>query len=179
MSPKKSVECQVTGLRQRYEYKPISFNTGSDLSLILQGNTGPGGISPVTADLLDFGAAIYQIERQLRRMNTNPLKKSLANEAPAAAGWNGVAIKAAQDALYLLGDAVWELDFQGVYELRYLSTKFLRSRRRNGCLDFGGMDSACGLATTMSDASKTQLVGFYTRQKNLQKTSLRTWASSV
>lgn len=171
MSSQKSIECRIKGFRSRYEYDPISFNTGSDLSLMLEGETGPRGISPLSADLLDFASAVYQIERQLRRKRTSPPEHFVLRmrlREPQA--WNDNAIAAAQDALYLLGDATWELDFRPG-----LRTSIPKHQRANGnmpeqvALFSGGMDSTCGLTTIRTEAAKTQLVSFYTRQKTLQK----------
>jgi len=109
MSQRDSVECQVEGLRERYEYEPISFNTGTELSLTLAGETGPRGVSPISADLVDFAAAVYQIERQLRRKNTSPPERyALRMKLRQPQAWNEEAIAAARDVLYLLGDAVWD-----------------------------------------------------------------------
>jgi hypothetical protein len=171
MSQRDSVECQVEGLRARYKYEPVSFNTGTELSLSLAGETGPRGVSPISADLVDFAAAVYQIERQLRRKNTSPPERyELRMKLRQPQAWNEEAIAAARDVLYLLGDAVWDLDFRSG-----LRAPILDHRPTNGskptqvALFSGGMDSACGLATINKEAPNTQLVSFYTRQKKLQK----------
>jgi 7-cyano-7-deazaguanine synthase in queuosine biosynthesis len=171
MSRRNSVECRVEGLRSRYEYEPISFNTGPDLNLVLEGETGPEGISPTSADLLDFAAAIYQIERQLRRKSTSPPERfTLSMQLRNPKAWNDEAIAASQDILSLLGDAVWELDFKP--GLRAPVPEHQRDGRRKPkqvLMLSGGMDSTCGAATIKTEAAETQPVSFYTLQKGLQK----------
>jgi len=171
MSKKKSIECRVEGFRSRYEYEPISFDAGTDLSLTLEGETGPKGISARTADLLDFAAAIYQIERQLRRKRTSPPERfTLSMQLREPRAWNDEAISAARDALYLLGDAVWDLEFKPGLRSAVPKHQPAKGRAPNRVVLFsGGMDSTCGLATTKSEAPATQLVSFYTRQKTLQQ----------
>jgi len=172
MSPKKSVDCRIQGFRARYEYEAIAFNIGRDLSLIPQGKIGPKGISPVAADLLDFAAAIYQIERQLRRKNTSPPEHfTLDMQLRDPKAWNGDAIRAAQDALYVLGDAVWDLNFTPGLRVPSPAPQTGNGQApQQVALFSGGMDSACGLATIHKDAARTQLVSFYTRQKTQQQT---------
>ena len=171
MGSRDSIECSVEGLRSRYEYAPVSFNTGSDLSLVLEGETGPKGLSPTSADLLDFAAAVYQIERQLRRQNTSPPERfALRMRLRNPKAWTDEAVAAAQDILFLLGDAVWELDFSSGLRAP------VPEHRRDGVhkpkqviMLSGGMDSTCGAATIKREAAETQPVSFYTLQKGLQQ----------
>jgi 7-cyano-7-deazaguanine synthase in queuosine biosynthesis len=171
MSKKKSIECRVEGFRSRYKYEPISFDAGTNLSLTLDGETGPKGISAKAADLLDFAAAIYQIERQLRRKPTSPPERfTLSMQLREPRAWNDEAISAARDALYLLGDAVWDLEFRPGLRSAIPNHQPSKERAPKRVVLFsGGMDSTCGLATSKSEARATQLVSFYTRQKTLQR----------
>jgi 7-cyano-7-deazaguanine synthase in queuosine biosynthesis len=171
MRRRKSVECRIQGLRTQYEYDPVSFETGTDLSLVLNGKSGPRGISAVAADVLDFAAAVYQIERQVKRKNTSPPERfTLRMQLRRPDVWTDEAIRAAQDLLYLLGDATWELDLY-----RGLRAPIMTHQAANDkplptqvVLFSGGLDSTCGLTTIKAAAAKTQLVSFYTRQKSLQ-----------
>lgn len=171
MTQQTSVECEAQGLRSLYKYEPIFFNTGTDLNLALEGETGPEGIHPISADLLDFAAAIYQIERQLKIKPTSPPQRmSLRMQVRKPKAWKDEAISAAQDILNLLGNAEWDIKLRG--GLKAPAPDHSRNKRRavkQVALLSGGMDSACGLATLKHDAAATQLVSFYTRQKSLQR----------
>jgi 7-cyano-7-deazaguanine synthase in queuosine biosynthesis len=171
MRERKSVECYVEGLRLTYKYKPVTFNLGSDLSMVLDGETGPRGISPTAADLIDLAAAVFVIERQIRRQNTSPPQHlTLRMQLRNSSAWTDEAVKATTEILRLLGNATWELDLRGG-----LRTSIPKHEPGSGkgikqvVLFSGGIDSTCGLATLQDQISITQLVSFYTRQKSLQK----------
>src|SRR5262249_16630154 len=112
------------------------------------------------------------IERQIKRKNTSPPERiTLHMRLRQPKTWNAEVIAAAQDLLYLLGDAVWELNFYP--GLRAPVPEHQRAEGhaiRQLALFPGGMDSTCGLATIKAQTAETQLVSFYTRQKSLQKT---------
>lgn len=173
MTTQCSVECRVQGLRSEFREQHISFNTGTELSMVVSGRVGPQGISTTAADLLDFAAAVYQIERQLAgRQRTNPparfeLRMQLRNPQV----WNDSAINAARDILHLLGNAVWDLDFgSGLQAPIPAYQQELSHSVTRVVLLSGGVDSTCGAATLSTEPAMTQLVSFYTRQKSLQKT---------
>jgi hypothetical protein len=171
MRRQKTVVCSVEGPRPRYTYQPVSFDTGADLSLVLEGETGPHGISPTAADLIDFAAAVYEIERQVRRQNTNPPERfKLRMQLRNPSAWTDEATKAARNILRLLGNATWDLDLRGGLRAPVPKHGSESSRTIKQVVLFsGGMDSTCGLATIQQQTAITQPVAFYTRQKSLQK----------
>ena len=76
MSHSYSVQCFPRGINKNVPHDPIRFDTGLDLALSFAGTIGPSGLSDSAADLLDFAAAIYQIERKFRgRQRTNPIQE--------------------------------------------------------------------------------------------------------
>lgn len=172
MSGKASVDCYVQGLRLSLKAQHISFDLGSDLCMTLDGQVGPLGISATGADLLDFAAAVYQIEKQLTgRQRTNPPERfELRMQLRNPIAWNDQAVVAAGNMLHLLGNAVWTVDFKPGLRAP------IPAHRREGdrsvtqvALLSGGVDSTCGVASLQVQASSTQLVSFYTRQKTLQR----------
>jgi 7-cyano-7-deazaguanine synthase in queuosine biosynthesis len=173
VSTKATVRCRVQGFRRAFKVKPIVFSTGTDLRMLLDGKVGPRGITRTAADLVDFAAAVYQIERQLRgRQRTNrPEKFTLTMQLRDPDAWNSQAVEAAQNALQLLGNARWQLNLkQGLKDdvQAYQATDLEEVRRV--VLFSGGMDSTCGLASIAgSNVEETRLVSFYTHQKSLQR----------
>jgi 7-cyano-7-deazaguanine synthase in queuosine biosynthesis len=171
MSKKKTTQCDIDGFRPAFGSQHVEFNTGSDLRMALTGDVGPRGITDEAADLVDFAAAVFQIERQLRgRQRTNPPSKFVLNmklRKPEA--WNEEAIKAAQKMLLLLGNAEWSLKFKGGLQAKVPEHKRSDKKVDQVVLFSGGMDSTCGAATLKKDkAARTRLVSYYTRQKTLQ-----------
>lgn len=115
MSGAKSVQCEVESFLSRVKPRKIEFSIGTDLAMILTGNVGPKGITTRAADLIDFAAAVYQIERQLgRRSRTNPPKKfTVSMQLRDSKPWNPEVIKTVQDILWFMGNAEWSLKLKG------------------------------------------------------------------
>jgi 7-cyano-7-deazaguanine synthase in queuosine biosynthesis len=172
MSEGIAVRCEVQGLRAAYGRQRIEFDIGSDLTMHVEGEVGPRGLSPVAADLIDLGAAVYQIERQLRgRQRTNPaVRFDLSIQLRRPQVWSPVARAALAEALGILGNATWNVEVEKRHDPPVAEH---RSASENGIdrivLFSGGLDSASGAATGKSHASTTRLASFYTRQKTLQQ----------
>lgn len=171
MSDGKTVKCRVRGIRSAFGEQQIAFSTGTDLSLKVKGEVGPQGITRTAADLIDFAAAVAQIERQLGGFQrTNPPESfhlSMRLRNPQA--WSAEAIRNAQDMLQLLGNAQWSIEFRDRLRARIPDHQISdKSGIKQIVLFSGGMDSTCGLATIQRAASRTCPVSFYTRQKSLQ-----------
>lgn len=167
------VDCRISGFRSAFKAQQISFRTGSDLRMVLDGVLGPAGISPTGADLLDFAATVYQIERQLTgRQRTNPPQRfELCMQLRDPRAWKHHALAAAEKILHLLGNAVWVLDFRPGLQASLPQYQREASRKvTQVALLSGGMDSTCGLASMHQEVAVTQPVSFYTRQKSLQST---------
>lgn len=172
MTPRAAVECRVRGLRPAFGTQKISFRLGDDLRLALEGSLGPRGLSATSADLIDIAASVYQIERQLRGRNrTNPpARLELKMKLRDARAWDKTALSCTVEMLRVLGNAVWELDFSAGPRTRL--PDFPSSNRKGItqiALFSGGVDSTCGAAMLSKKTNQTQLVSFYTRQKELQK----------
>lgn len=172
MNVEKTVRCKVCGFRYPSKTQNIAFCTGPELNMASAGEIGPKGITTTAADLVDFAAAVYQIERLLRGSQlTNPPKQfevSMQLRDPSA--WNSKAIKAAHEILLLLGNAEWFLEFQGGLRAEIPEHQPVdRSRLEQVVLFSGGMDSTCGLASVQKDAAGTRLVYFSTGRKTLQR----------
>ncbi len=167
----KPVRCIVQGLRSAFPEQHIEFRSGTDLQLVPQSGLGPKGISDSAADLLDFAAAVYQIERQLSgRQRTNPpdsfqLRMPVRN--PQA--WTEQARATASALLNLLGNATWELAFEGGKLPPVPLQDSDPSKVRQVMLFSGGLDSACGAVYLAKQAGSTRPISFYTRQKKTQQ----------
>jgi hypothetical protein len=172
MNGRGAVHCNVYGLRAAFTPQCITFDTESDLTVHVDGDLGPRGLSEQAADLIDLGAAVYQIERLLRgRQRTNPpVRFDLFIELRRPEAWPAEARSALARLLAVLGNATWNVylgepsglpvtahglgDPAGIDRVTLLS---------------GGLDSASGAAADQADAANTRLVSFYTRQKTLQQ----------
>jgi 7-cyano-7-deazaguanine synthase in queuosine biosynthesis len=167
-----TVHCEVEGLRAAYGSQCIEFNIGSDLIMRAEGEFGRHGVSPAAADLVDLGAAIYQIERQLRgRQRTNPaarfdLQISLRDPLP----WTAPARATLTAILADLGNAEWNVEVHQRRDAQVEEHRCQAGREVDRVvLLSGGLDSASGAATGTGNASGTCLVSFYTRQKTRQQ----------
>jgi len=166
-----SVQCTVYRARARSTPQVISFDTGKDLTVTPVGTVGPRRISPIAADLLDFAAAVFQIERQIRGQQViNPPEKiELRMRLRRPRSWGGEATAAAGWILHLLGNAVWSFKFEGGLKQPVPEHENEEDRGVEQVLLLsGGMDSACGAAVEAHGAVRTKPVSFYTRQKSLQ-----------
>jgi len=170
MSPR--VRCDVRGFKDSKVSQSISFDL-ADLRVAFEGGLGPAGLTPGAADLLDFAAAVMQVEHQLAgRQRTNPpvwFRLRMPLRRPQA--WTARAKELAAAALQLLGNAEWQLEL-------LLPTEGAAVARANAgappgvdqvVLFSGGLDSTCGAATLTAASDRTRLVSFYTRQKALQQ----------
>ena len=73
---KREVLCRVDGRQGRYGTQEIRLILGRHLTLRLQGELGMGGLPDRAADLLEFAALVYRLERLFRRQRTNPPRAS-------------------------------------------------------------------------------------------------------
>jgi 7-cyano-7-deazaguanine synthase in queuosine biosynthesis len=140
--------------------------------MVLSGKVGHRGIRDKAADLIDFAAAVFQIERQLGgRQRTNPPSKFvLTMQLRKPQAWKEEAIEAAQKMLLLLGNAEWSLEFESGLQAKAPEHQCSDEKAVDQVMLFsGGMDSTCGAATLKkNEAERTRLVSYYTRQKTLQ-----------
>lgn len=165
------IHCRVRGFRSAFPDREIIFRSGRDLQLLPQSELGPRGISNSAADLLDFAAAIYQIERQLPgRQRTNPpdafqFRMPLRNPS----SWTNEVRSVASNLLNLLGNATWDLELE-VGKLPQISFHKAAKRDIHQVMLFsGGLDSACGAVSLRGQLDVTRPVSYYTRQKRAQQ----------
>lgn len=188
MSGQGTVHCKVYGFRPVFKTQDVSldpdvdslgpsqelsFSIGDDLRMVITGKAGPRGISQEAADLVDFAAAVYQIEKHLKgRQRTNPPARfELSMQLRNPDAWTRRAVEMAQRALLLLGNAQWTLTFTGGLKADVPGLGAVDSEQVDRIVLFsGGMDSACGAACVLDHRHRTRLVSFYTRQKTLQRT---------
>jgi len=167
-----TVRCKVEGVRSIFKPKLISFNTGTDLNMRLEGCIGMNGLSPIAADLVDLAATVYQIDRHITSWwaANYPARIQLRMQLRRPNAWSDRAIKALQAALQILGNTPWDIDFES--GLRAAIPKHHKESARKisqVVLFSGGADSTCGAITLRPEAKESQLVSFYTVQKNLQR----------
>jgi 7-cyano-7-deazaguanine synthase in queuosine biosynthesis len=127
-------------------------------------------VSNTAADLLNFAAAVYQIERQLSgRQRTNPPERfELKMPLRSPDVWDRRVIQTASSLLNVLGNATWTLQFTKS-KLRPIDVEGVADRTINQVMLLsGGLDSACG-AASRTEKKHLQPVSFYTRQKTLQQ----------
>ncbi|GAA3077397.1 hypothetical protein [Streptosporangium carneum] len=172
MTKETTVRCEVRGFRTSYGSQYIQFDIGSDLVMRAEGEFGRRGLSPIAADLVDLGAAVYQIERQLRgRQRTNPAVKfdlHIALRDPGS--WTTPALTALTAILADLGNAEWDVKVHQRRDIQVAGHQRNTERKVDRVvLLSGGLDSASGAATCKANASRTCLVSFYTRQKASQR----------
>jgi len=167
-----TVTCCVHGIRSAFSPKQISFSTGTDLSMLLESSIGPKGLSPTAADLVDLAAAVYQIDRHITswRGTNPPTRIQLRMKLRHPNAWSDSAIQALQAALHLLGNAVWEVEFEPGLKARIPEHQKEEARPIDQVALFsGGVDSTCGAITLSTAIANTRLVSFYRGQKTLQR----------
>jgi 7-cyano-7-deazaguanine synthase in queuosine biosynthesis len=167
-----TVSCTVSGLRAQYDRDPIRFGLGTDLVMQAEGELGGRGLSPAAADLVDLGAAVYQIERQLRgRQRTNPpVRFELQFPLRDPGSWTDRARMALGLILAELGNAQWDIVVRPRRDTQVpVGQRAPRREVDQVILLSGGLDSASGAAASAASALSTCLVSFYTRQKTVQR----------
>lgn len=171
MSTRKTIKCKVYGSHPASKMRKIMFSTGTELNMVLTGEIGPNGITTNAADLVDFAAAIYQIERQLRFQGTNiPERFKLSIRLRDPSSWNSSVIRTARDILLLLGNAEWDIELEPGLRAKIPDYQPTDKRQVDQIVLFsGGMDSTCGLSSIQKEVAKSRLVSFYTLQRALQR----------
>lgn len=173
---RKSVVCEVSGLRSVFPPRQISFSTGTDILVKTVNGFGPKGISPLAADLTDLASSIYQIDRYITSWrSTNPprlIRLRMRVRRPEC--WTGHVVSLLETSLRLLSNAQWDIEFEKGQMGHIPQPEIVNGRNIKQVVLFsGGLDSTCGAVTLREHASSTQLVSYYTNQKSLQ-TSLAT-----
>src|SRR5205823_3949126 len=111
---KREAICRVDGRQGRYGTQEIRLLLGRDLTFYLQGELGPNGLPDRAADLLEFAALVYRLERLFRRQRTNPPRRiRLSFPVRCLEAWGPGALEAAFALLRNLGSAEWELTPRG------------------------------------------------------------------
>jgi len=129
-------------------------------------------LSARASDLLDLGAAVFQIERQFRSRSVGnpPVRLQLAIKLREPQAWNRDARESLTAILSLLGNSIWDVELKsGLQEKTYRGNREGSSKRFSQvALLSGGLDSTCGALTLAAEADRTEVVSFYTVQKRLQ-----------
>ncbi|MGN4151757.1 hypothetical protein ACS0Y3_15350 [Burkholderia gladioli] len=140
--------------------------------------SGPLGVAGITAsarDLVRVGLAVHAIERALpAALSTNrPVEFDVHLKLEDPERWRGAALQALEALLGFQGDAVWHWKMEG-------GARVLAGLQDAGAsldqrpIDYvtlfsGGLDSTCGIAGAKQEATRTQLVSHYSRQKSKQR----------
>ena len=147
MSRGATVDCCVTYAKSSADSQSIRFSTGRHLRLHLQGRIGPNGLSARASDLLDLGAAVFQIERQFRSRSVGnpPVRLQLAIKLREPQAWNRDARESLTAILSLLGNSIWDVELKsGLQEKTYRGNREGSSKRFSQvALLSGGLDSTC------------------------------------
>ena len=166
------VKCEAQRLRKAFGTRTCNLDMNRYLNQKVTGAIGPSGFSDVAADLLDVAAAVYRCERLLPSAgSTNRythFNLSMPLRMPDA--WTGNASIYLADILEFLGDAKWGFKFsKAAAPVPRCKISTEANNKEHVVLFSGGMDSTCGLASYMRDASTMLLSSYYTRQKTIQQ----------
>ena len=177
MTGRSTVDCCVEYAKSTTDPQFIRFNIGRELALRLEGDVGPDGLSAAASDLLDLGAAVFQIERQFRSKSVGnpPVRIRLSMKLRDPKTWSQDALNTLAAILSLLGNAVWDIKLLPGLRQRAYGGKSDRKANQVSqiALLSGGLDSTCGALTLTAETDRTQVVSFYSVQKKLQSNIAR------
>lgn len=163
----------IVGRRRKlFKQYALRLDLTRDLTWKIRGELGPHGISPEAADLMDFAAVVYRLERLFKRQRINPPRKiTLDIPMRVPSRWDDRAKDAAKSLLLNLGLARWEFKIKpGVGDVPLVNTAAKVAHIENVVLFSGGLDSLCGAATLRNKPGNVKLISFYRKEKNLQLT---------
>ena len=148
----------------------VRFDLQNDIKFHFNGPLGRYGPDCETSDLLDIALSVMFVERDLRKLALTNRVSRIDLTVPVRQVSNWASRRSTlEDLLRFMGGHDWHLAFEkSSLPLRAAKTQ-VQEPKKLVVLHSGGMDSACGLGTLLSDASSTQLVSFYTSQRPVQE----------
>jgi len=148
----------------------VHFDLANDIKFSFPGPLGPRGVDNATSDLLDIALSVMFVERDLRKLALTNRVSRIDFKIPVRQVGDWTSRRSTlEELLRFMGGHDWHVSFaESSLPLRKADSR-LQDLKKLVVLHSGGMDSACGLGSLVSQAAAVQLVSFYTSQRPIQE----------